>query len=234
MKKLFLFCCSAILINAAHAQKTEFSGNLNSGFFTFRGISTEKVSGFNTYSNKPAEGYTNNPYSSNLGAAYGLSAQVQRVTRKHLIVGANLGFEVLKSNMEINSIYDARGNALAATGHSSITYHFVNLYPFAGYRFTLDCLQFDLLGGFDIAKPIKAHEKGTATDYAGNKFTSSLDRPLDALDVRGRLQVNAFYKKAGLSLSFAEGITNYKEGWIGGTNLVFSRLYRIGLIYKIN
>lgn len=225
--------CLALAATFAQAQQTEVLLGVNSGFFTFSGASTEKSSGFVTYSQKPTEGYTNNPYSSNLGPAFGASGALQRVTRHNLILGVGLGYDILKSSTEINMLYGS-GTAIAAKGKSSITYHFVNFYPHIGYRFSLDCLQFDLTGGFDLAKPLKAHESGTVSDLSGNKFTSSLDRPLEELDVRAHLQLNIFYRRTGLSLSYAEGFTNYKAGWVGGTNLVFSRLYRIGLVYKLN
>ena len=229
---LFSFLGSAMYTQAQH---TGFLVSANSGFFTLRGPSTEKVSTINLYSIKPSEGYTNNPFSSNLGAAYGLSGQVQRVTKGKFVFGGGLGYEILQNNMDIDGIYDNSGNAeIAAKGHSTVTYQCLNLNPYIGYRFDLDCLQLELTGGLEWGKPLKAHEKGSATDYTGRSVSTSVDRRLETFDFRERLQVTAYYKKTGLTVSYSNGLSNYLTGWVGGTTIAFSRVLRIGLTYKIN
>jgi hypothetical protein len=216
----------------------EYLVGVNTGVFTLHGPSTEKTSSINTYSHSPEKGYTNNPFSSNWGGAFGISGQVQRFTKGRLVFGLGAGYERMQNNMEIDRIYGnygPNGNMpVAAKGRSTVTYQFFNVNPFIGYRFALDCLQLELTAGADIATPLKAHEKGEATDHNGNSVKTSLDRSLDITDLRQRLQATAYYKKTGLAVSYSSGLSNYLTGWVGGTNLAFSRVLRIGLVYKIN
>ncbi|MFC5270824.1 hypothetical protein [Adhaeribacter terreus] len=235
MKKVMLFCGLVLAATLSKAQQMKYLVGANTGVFTLHGPSTEKVSSINAYSLSAEKGYTNNPFSSNLGGAYGVSAQVQRFTKGRLVFGAGLGYEFMQNNMEINQVYGPNGNMpVAAKGRSTVTYQFINVNPFIGYRFALDCLQLELTAGADIATPLKAHEEGEATDHNGNSVKTSLDRTLEITDIRERLQATAYYKKTGLTISYSNGLSNYLTGWVGGTNLAYSRVLRIGLVYKIN
>jgi hypothetical protein len=77
-------------------QHTEFGLSLNSGLFAFAGRSATSTSAIN--SAPKGLSYTNDPYGSMVGWCDGLSADLKRVTRRHLLFGVSLGYEALRSS----------------------------------------------------------------------------------------------------------------------------------------
>lgn len=230
-----MFIAAATVVSA---QKTEISASLNSGLFSFSGSGAEKTSSMNV-SDPGREGYTNNPYGSKNGLSYGLSVKIQQVFKQKIIIGAGLGYEMLRSKISLNRVsitpYDigftVQNNA---TGKTNLNSQFINLDIFGGYRFDHKKIRLDVTGGFDIAYCAKAMEKGKAKTTAGEIFTTSIDRKTTSIDFRPRLQLAASYKKVGVYLGYSLGLNDYKNNYIGIYNkYTYARLIRFGLTYRL-
>ena len=168
------FCC----LNVSYGQKTEFWVSLNSGLFSFAGESAESVTGIN-YNEQMQSGYTNNPYGSKSGLAIGLSGNIKSISKKNFILGADLGYEKLRSKIEINKIYGWTGTSsyrLDATGKTFLNSNFINLRLFAGYRLPVNKVNLDFTGGLEIGYCLSAKENGSATASGGIKYETSVDR----------------------------------------------------------
>jgi hypothetical protein len=235
MQKIFLTLLVTLFLTNVFGQKTEFRIAFNSGLFSFSGQSAEKYSQIN-FSDQTKSGYTNNPYGSMIGICYGLSGNVKRITKKNLNLGLDLGFETLRSKVNITTISGYTGTSTyeyTASGQTFLNYNFINLYPYIGHRFNVRKVFLDIVGGFDIAYCLKATEKGDATATNGIKYTTSVDRKTKSTDIRPRIQLAADYHKLGIYVGYSYGLVNYKSGYIGGTNECFGRLVRFGLTYRI-
>ena len=235
MQKTFLTLLLALFLTNVFGQKTEFRIAFNSGLFSFSGQSAEKYSQIN-FSDQTKSGYTNNPYGSKGGICYGLSGNVKRITKKNLNLGFDLGFETLRSKVNITAINGNSGTSTyeySASGQTFLNYDFINLFPYIGQRLYIRKVSLDIVGGFDIAYCIKSTEKGNATATNGTKYTTSVDRKTINTDIRPRIQFSADYQKIGVYVGYSYGLTNYKSGYIGGTNECYARLVRFGLTYRI-
>jgi hypothetical protein len=238
MKKTLLILGYMFTFNAMVAQKIELKTSLNFGLFSFAGLSAESTSQIN-FSNFKQLGdvsYTNNPYGSKQGMSYGLSFDATKVTKKGFLFGADLGYEMLRSLITIDGINGFDGSKtyqVKATGQTFLNYHFINLFPHIGYRFSLNNIDFDVLGGFDINYCVKTLEKGNATDANGLEYTTLRDRKTISTDPRPRIQLNAKRSQFGIYVGYSQGEINYKDGYVGGVNECNSRLIRFGLTYLI-
>jgi hypothetical protein len=110
MKKSLLTVFVLLFWTAIFGQKTELRISLNSGLFSFSGQSAEKMTAIN-YSNSTNSGYTNNPYGSKTGLCYGLSANLKTISKQNIVLGLDVGYETLRSNVAINA-----ANSIAAVG----------------------------------------------------------------------------------------------------------------------
>lgn len=225
-----------ILISiTAFGQKTELKLSFNSGLFSFTGAAAENNT-FINFDDKGYYGYTNNPYGSKNGLCYGLSGNIKRVTKRNLILGFDLGYEVLRSKILIDRMSFYTDNSTyqsEATGESFLKYSSINLYPQIGYRFNTIPVSFDVTGGFDLGYCLKATEKGNATLWNGAIYITSVDRETIKTDIRPRLQVSTNYKKAGFYVGYSYGLANYLSGSKGGSPEAYARLIRFGLTYKL-
>lgn len=236
MPKTLLILLAFGYLTSLSAQKTEFGASLYSGFLAFGGASAAASSFFN-HADAYDVTYTNNPFGSKTGLGYGVSGCVQRVTSRNILLGFQLGYEDLRSKIDITRISGYTGSATyqyEAEGQTYLASSFVTLYPSIGYRFTLNQLHLDLTGGVDIGYCLSTKEKGEATASNGTTYTSSLGRETVKSDIRQRVQITTSYKKAGLFASYAWGLTNYKNGFAGGVNECYSRLLRLGVSYRLN
>jgi hypothetical protein len=235
LQKTILTLTAMLLSAIVWGQKTEFNLSFNSGLFSFSGESAESTS-FINYSSSTNSGYTNNPYGSKNGACYGVSANIKRVSKQGLIVGADLGYENLSSKIFINSISDYSGfitNGYDATGKTLLNYDFINLYPFIGKRFNANKVSFDLTGGIEFAYCLATKENGNATATNGTKYTTAVERKTIKTDTRPRIQFSAGYQNMGVYIGYSYGLANYMEGYVGGINECYARLIRFGLTYQI-
>ena len=225
-----------LIFTALTAQKTEYRLGFSSGLFSFSGKSAQTTSAIN-YSKPLNTAYTNNPYGSQQGLCYGLLANMKRVSKKNFVFGIEAAFERVKSVININTVnhYDglSASTQFAAEGKTHLAFNFINLQPFAGYRFALKGLAFDLTAGVDVAFCLQAKENGNATAANGTTYNTSLDRKTITTDIRPRLQISTGYKSFGVYFGYSFGQTNYKAGYIGGTNDAYAEFLRFGITYLL-
>lgn len=235
MQKILLTIITVCTLTISYGQKTEFRASLNSGLFSFSCKSAETIS-FINYSDKTQTGYTNNPYGSKSELCIGLSGNIKRVSKKNFILGIDLGYEVLRSKIQINEISGYTGSLTYnynATGQTFLNYNFINLHPFLGYRLSTNKINFDITGGLELGYCLNTKEDGKATALNGIKYETSVDRKTIKSDIRPRIQLATDYKKIGIYIGYSFGLANYKSGYIGGTNECYARLLRFGLTYQI-
>lgn len=219
----------------AAGQKSEFRLCANTGLFAFKGPSAERVSFIinskSAIPEDPISAYTNNPYGSDYGISFGISGNFKKVSKKNFLAGADIGVEMLRSQVFINSVLD--GNSYSASGKTILQLSFINLQPFIGQRFYLQPVSIDLTGGVDFGFRLQAKEIGKATTTNARLYKTSVNRNTITTDIRPRFQMSANYKKFGVYTSYSTGLVNYKAGYIGGTNECYSRLWRFGLTYLL-
>lgn len=232
MRKLLFLLPGLLAISTLFGQKTEFGLSLNSGLFSFAGRGSTGTSAINSTAN--FSNYTNDPYGSKVGWCDGLSADLKRISRRHLLWGLSFGYEALRSRLSLTSINVFNGvdaYSLTAHGHTDLVSRFINLYPSAGYRFTPGRLTLDLTGGLDLAYCLSAAENGKAYASNGATFSSSRDRKTISADIRRRLEVSVGIHRTAVYVGYSYGLTNYMAGYIGGPGGASSRLLRFGLQY---
>jgi hypothetical protein len=235
MKRIFLTIFIVSIFTTVFGQKTEYRLSFNSGLFSFTGKSAQPVSFINNAEHLNIA-YTNNPYGSAPGICYGFSGNLKRVSKSKFVFGFDLGYELLKSKIAIDYIAGYNGVATyqySAKGQTFLKFNFINLEPFAGYRFILKQVNLDITGGIDFGYCLNAHENGSATATNGTTYKTSLDRTTIKTDIRPRLQLSADYKKFGVYAGYSAGLVNYKSGYIGGTNDCYSGLFRFGMTYQL-
>lgn len=235
MKKLIVFTFSLLIYSYSYCQKTELRVSLDSGLSSFTGESTGSSSSINVYNNADS-GYTNNPYGSKNVLSYGVSVNLKRVTKANLIYGIGLGYENIGSKTSITSasVYDGENSySVPASGKTIMSSNTINANPFIGYRFNASKLPIDLVAGFDFASILNTKECGDATDENGNNYTTSVDRKTISTDFRPRIQVSTDYKKFGIYLGYSFGLLNYMDGYVGGTNNAYSKIFRFGITYQV-
>ena len=235
MIKIFFTLSMLLIFTALTAQKTEYRLGFSSGLFSFSGKSAQTTSAIN-YSKPLNTAYTNNPYGSQQGLCYGLLANMKRVSKKNFVFGIEAAFERVKSVININMVnnYDGMSSTqFPAEGKTYLAFNFINFQPFAGYRFALKGLAFDLTAGVDLAYCLQAKENGNATAENGATYNTSVDRKTISTDIRPRLQLSTGYKNCGVYLGYSFGQSNYKSGYIGGTNDAYAEFLRFGFTYLL-
>ena len=237
MRLIFLTLLAFLILINISGQKTELNISLNSGLYSYSGISAQSATSIN-YNDQTKSGYTNNSYGSKDGICYGLSLNIKRVTTRNFILGLAIGYESLRSKVSIDRIDGYNGTSTyqyGATGHTFLNNDNLNLNPFLGYRINVKAISFDLSGGFDIAYILKSTENGNATATNGIKYSTTLDKTDRSFDFRPRIQFSADYKRYGLYVGYSYGLINYMM-WAKGDAVfeVYSRLFRFGVTYEIN
>ena len=236
MKQLLLLALGLGLSAAtAQAQSTEVTLHATSGYFSYRGASAAGTS-FIIDSDTGGPGYTNNPYGNRFTLSYGGAGQVQRVTAYRLVLGAQAGYEWLRSRVDINGFYPGRGNLVAATGHTVLTSRFINTHLFAGWRFHLGAVNLDATLGPELGFLLGVQEKGEASG-GGATVSAERDRTPGEVsqDLRARANLTAYYQRLGFSVGYSRGSLNYKNNYVGGAaNEAYSQMLRVGLAYRIN
>jgi len=234
MRQIFLIISAVLIFTNVSGQKTELRVSLNSGLFSFSGVSAKATTSIN-YDDQTKSGYTNNPYGSKAALCYGVSLNLKRVTKMNIIFGLDLGYETLRSKISIDRIdgYNGTPYQYSASGKTFLNNSFLNFNPFIGYRFIVNNICFDLTGGFDYGYILKANEDGSATATNGIKYTTSLDRKDITFDLRPRVQLSTEYKVIGLYIGYSYGLMDYMMHYKGGTNDASARLFRFGITYKI-
>jgi hypothetical protein len=232
MRKLALLFIQIIFISSAYGQNTEYSLHLNSGFFSFGGSSTTSntIMIERRFSN---DAYTNNPFGRNYAVSYGLSGQIQRVTKGKFIIGFQSGFEAMRSSVNITDVADYSGNLIPASGNTVFKHSFINIYPNLGYRFNVQGLNLDLTIGPEVGVILNSKEIGDAQLSDGTTVKTNYDRHKPENDYRIRSSLTIHYKNWGFSTGYSYGLSNYMSGYVGGVNKATSRFIRLGIEYRI-
>lgn len=235
--KFFLIIFFLLFLTNLSGQKTEIRGAINSGLFSFSGHSSGSTTSIN-WDDRTNSGYTNNPYGSENALCYGFSLNFKRVTKKHFLLGIDLGYDRLRSKISIDKIDGYDGVSVyqfAANGKTFLNNSFLNLNPFFGYRIDSKNISFDLTGGFEIGYCLDAGEKGTATDSNGNRYSTSRDSKTVKTDIRPGIQFAAYYHRLGLYAGYSSGLVNYMMYEKGDALWEsYARLIRFGVTYRIN
>jgi hypothetical protein len=123
--------------------------------------------------------------------------------------------------------------SVLANGQAILTSRFIDVEPFAGYRFTPGGVMVDLTGGVDLAHCLSARENGKAEAGNGISYHSFVDRKTISTDLRPRMQVTAGYRRVAVSAGYSLGLCNYMAGSIGGPTGAYGRLFRFGVQYRL-
>ena len=137
MKNLLTTFCFLTLYLIAPAQDKEFTGGINTGFFSFRGKSAVNTSFINVSDVTSIPNYTNDIYSKKAGAGIGINFSLQKVTKAKIIYGLSAAIEILKSKISIDAVAGVRGSSGLANGKVTLTSKFVTISPAIGYLFVL-------------------------------------------------------------------------------------------------
>jgi hypothetical protein len=93
-----------------------------------------------------------------------------------------------------------------ATGNVTITSSNLTLNPFVGRRFLAGAVAMDALIGLDLAFSLAVREKANmVTPFEAYYQMKKQNHPID---LRPRVQVNAFCKHIGLSVAYSLGTRN--------------------------
>lgn len=242
MKKTALSLVCVFIATTSFAQKLEVNAGAYSGLMRFSGQSAESSSIMSVSTNSAVNySYTNNPYGSKLGFGYGISGQAQLVGKAGFIVGLQLAYEQLKSKIDVNQVFlynpvssSTNGQTLAAEGSTNLKSNIININPYLGYRILIAKVRLDILAGADMGYISSTREKGVAHANDGKTYTTSMDRTGIKEDYRLRVGIAVGLNKFTFNASYANGISNYMGGYIGGGSPnAHSKVIRIGLGYRL-
>src|SRR5690606_34435244 len=120
-------------------------------------------------------------------------------------------------------------------GRTYLNTSFINLFPYLGGRFNINEQVFDLVGGLDIGYVLSSREKGDAKSIDNAQFhiETSRDRKNIDTDIRPRIQLSTDFEKLGVYVGYSHGLKNYKAGYLGSSTVVYSRMWRVGLTYRL-
>ncbi|TGE22411.1 hypothetical protein E5K00_19415 [Hymenobacter aquaticus] len=246
MKKITLLFLGLLAAELGYAQTTEVSLHLTSGLSNFRGKNATETTAIMVPDNEAVPPYkylytlmdvpyAADPFGKKLGVSYGAAAQVQHVTARHLVFGAQGGYEVLRSRTPIFVVFDKHDFGLSAKGHATLANSFINLHPFVGYRLTRGPLDYDLTVGPEIGLLQRSHEtaEATLTDFKDAAYTTDLERSQRKVDVRARLNATVYYHRLGFSLGYSLGLSKYRPDYASSSEQLYSQVFRTGISYRI-
>lgn len=226
-----------LLYNAGvHAQHTEYSIRVGSGFFHFAGNGATSVSTINRSGIFSISSYTNNPAGTQSGFSYGVTICLKRLTKRQNIYGIDVGYESLQSSQGINKVWGTSFDSIySARGKSFYRLNYINFNPFIGKRVYWKNLAIDMIAGADLAAyPISSHENAYATIIGTNtNVTTDKDLNRPPIDVRWRFQMEALLGNWALNIGYSFGkwiLVSYVGGSPGET---YTRYVRVGISYKI-
>ncbi len=234
IKNLYFLILTTFLSINVIGQTTEFSFHLTSGLFSFRGSESGNSTFYKLSDPSSTSGSTNTPWGSSNGPSYGLALNAQRVTKYNLIFGLQTAYEFLSSRIKIRSIWvDNHWVSASSDSKTDLNHQFINLHPFIGKRFNLiKNLQSDLILGLDLGIFLKVKEEPNIKSSLGTYDSSRERNKPEDNDIRLRIDLTNYYKNFGLTIGYSYGFTNYMKGYVGGSPEVYSRMLRLGLVYK--
>ncbi|MPR36021.1 hypothetical protein [Salmonirosea aquatica] len=193
------------------------------------------------YNNQYDNSILSLPYGPKQGLSYGTCFQVQRVHQEHFIAGMSLGYENLRSRVPIEAVegmvYYTSFNT-PASGRAYLANHFINGFPYLGYRFDLGPMALDLTGGVDVGYLYFGRIVGRATTDEGKTYQVQRRYKTNSFDARTRYQLTLTRKRFGVYAGYSNGFVNYTPrswtyGWKVERTRVKSNLIRFGILYKV-
>ena len=230
-----LFFIVIILLTSvqfSYGQKTEMNFNTYSGIFSFRGDGATTNSWINYSPYTTPDKYTSNSYGKKSEFSYVFELQGQRITKNKSIYGLGIGFEILTSKVNIDTVTE---NGVVyweypANGKTTLKNTFITLNPFVGHRYSYGKMTFDLLVGFDLAFCLKSKELGNASTNNKVYATIENDKTKPFIDFRPRIQIRTQINKFGFLAGYSLGLTNYQTQ----NNLkAYTSFLRLGLSYQL-
>lgn len=234
MKKIGQLILPFIFLTTSYGQSTEYSIHFNSGLSSFGGESATKSSFIIVSDLATVGNYTNNPYGTKKMLAYGLSAQVQRISSSKFILGLQSGYEVLRSQVVINDIAGQFSNPPASvSGQTTFKNGFITVYPNLGRRFNVNDLDIDLTAGPELGFNVLSREKGEAVTDDDTVIKTDRERNPADTDFRLRALLTVYHKNWGVSAGYSYGISNYSGSLVGANRERYSRFIRFGFTYRL-
>lgn len=232
------------------AQKFELSAGITTGASNITGSSAASNSVY--YDNYYGENKykTANIYGHKLAFSYGAYLRAQLVTPSGFIAGADGGYDVLRSKIDITARYDpciscSVGTSSLIAGYSSptpakgsaiLTNQFAQLSPYLGYRVKTRSISIDLTAGTEFGFALRSSQKIRIESPDRVSTTAVISKPPTDIRLRGGIAVN--YKCIGLGVNYAHGIKSYVKN---DPNLqyaphgkAYSQAIRAGISYRIN
>jgi hypothetical protein len=235
-----LFISIVLLISqlTLFGQKTEYQISLNSGLFSYSGNATKQPTFFH-FNDVPPYKYVVNPVSNKNNLGYGISGNMKRITKPHIILGFDIGYEVFENKKPLSGVIGQIGQ-VSASGQVSINTQSINLYPFLGYRLQLAKTKFDITGGLDIGYRLNDAKANVNILYSnGKKEEYKVDDIQRAKkDVRLRIQLASNFTRWGIYAGYSLGVSKYDietfdKEW-NRAHSAYSRIIRFGVTYMIN
>ena len=237
MKKVFLFLLAFGCVSVAYGQKMEYSAQLNSGLSRFGGESAASTTLMvinDTWGSPPR---VVNPYGSRYSVAYGAGLQAQFVSASGFLLGTQAGYEQLRTRAKIDKAFGYRAQSSSMThtadGKASIIADYINLQPYVGWRIKQGSIDLDLTLGSDISFSQQLKERSEATLEDGTEFKVREDRSESITDFRPRLGIAGYHGHFGVSMSYSHGIKNYRANLDGANMELYTRVFRLGLLYRL-
>jgi len=116
----------------------------------------------------------------------------------------------------------------------------ITINHYFGYPLKVKQIKIDLMPGIDLSYNVSSYDKGSATAIDSTVYKVDRNLYKAPADVSLRLGIAAYYKKFGITASYAHGLINYTSNLIGvtagGTTaayIVHSELLRFGITYRI-
>ncbi len=234
MKTIVMSVIFSLLSGVLSAQDLEIHARANSGMFHFLGVSTSVTEWLN-YDLDDEDGYVNNPYGKQKAISYGFSGSIQWVTNNRLKFGFDLGYEVLRSKVEVDQVSVSTGTNFQqfdAEGQAYLNNSFINLLPYVGFREDFGVVVLDVDLGIDIGLMLSSEERVSATTEF-RTYTTTRERTTVDEDIRPRLQATLMRGKFGVYAGYSNGLTNYRRDFVGGRNGAFGKVTRFGVVYRL-
>ncbi|GGG27466.1 hypothetical protein [Pontibacter amylolyticus] len=237
MKKAYLLLLALGSATLSFGQKMEYSAQLNSGLSRFGGESASKTSAMSLSNSWGGGPGVSNPYGSRYSVTYGAGLQAQYVTGGGFLVGTHAGYEQLRTLAKIDRALGHWSHSSSMThpadGKAVIIADYINLQPYTGWRIKESPVDLDLTLGFDIGFSQQMKERSEATMEDGTEIKVKENRSEKITDFRPRLGITGYHGHFGMSMSYAHGIKNYRANMDGANMKLYTRVFRIGLLYRL-
>lgn len=242
--KTCLIILTALFITSTSAfvAKAQLSFGASASLFNYVGSGTAEATVYIPASNR--DFYVLNPYGKKTTASYGFYFQLQSFSSSNAVIGLRLGYDVLRSeNKEvypmgsINDYQPINGSAPAVNSYDRLINQFIDINPYFGRRFVFGHFSIVPTVGAELGIGTQSNEK-IHFESGNNTTDESDDRPIQHIDWRIKPGIAFNYRRVGLDISYAHGLSNYirnnSADVTGEANhAVYSQLWRASLTFML-